>query len=308
MTETPLLLAGDFDAGTAANWDAEVLKVFNRRRPAGKELTIDQAMARLHTTTVDGLEIDPLYTGSAAPLGHPGVMPFTRGTTVKTGDATAWDVQQLHEDPDVAFSHAEVLADLERGATSVWLRLGADAIAPEDLPAVLSGVDPTMAGVSVSSQDDPRAAAAALVAFFKHFDPALVRGNLGFDPLALAARTGDAPDLSCCPEWVGAVLHELPLVRALTVDVTGYDEAGASDVDQLAFALATGVAYLRNLEAAGIPTNDAFGQIVFRVSVNADQFTSIARLRALRRAWARIGEVCGVPASDRGAVQHAVTS
>ncbi|PKQ31602.1 MAG: methylmalonyl-CoA mutase small subunit [Actinobacteria bacterium HGW-Actinobacteria-2] len=308
MTETPLLLAGDFDAGTAANWDAEVLKVFNRRRPAGKELTIDQAMARLHTTTVDGLEIEPLYTGPAAPLGHPGVMPFTRGTTVKTGDATAWDLRQLHEDPDVAFTHAEVLADLERGGTSVWLRLGADAIAPGDLAAVLSGVDPTIAGVSVSSHDDPRAAAAALVAFFKQFDPALVRGNLGFDPLALSARTGEAPDLSCCPEWVGAVLNELPRVRALTVDVTGYDEAGASDVDQLAFALATGVAYLRNLEAAGISTVDAFSQIVFRVSVNADQFTSIARLRALRRAWSRIGEASGVPAAERGAVQHAVTS
>ena len=87
-----------------------------------------------------------------------------------------------------------------------------------------------------------------------------------------------------------------------------YDDAGAGDVDSLAFALATGVAYLRHLEAAGISAADAFGQIAFRVSANADQFMTIARLRALRRLWARVGEVSGVPAAARGAVQHAVSS
>ncbi|HAM45795.1 MAG TPA: methylmalonyl-CoA mutase small subunit, partial [Propionibacteriaceae bacterium] len=97
-------------------------------------------------------------------------------------------------------------------------------------------------------------------------------------------------------------------VRALSVDVTCYNDAGAGDIDQVGYALASGVTYLRELEAAGITPAAAFGQITFRVTVGADQFTSIARLRALRRAWARIGELCGVPAERRGAVQHAVTS
>lgn len=308
MTDTPLQLAGDFATPTREDWEAEVLKVLNRRRPEGKELTIEQAMKRLRTQTIDGLTIEPLYTSTDVPLGHPGVMPFTRGTMVKTSPMTGWDIRQLHEDPDVEFTSAEVVADLERGASSVWLRTGSDAIAVDDVAAVLGGVQPDLAPVSISSAEDQLAAAKALVGWWKGAGAHHARGNLGLDALALAARTGSAPDLGAQAEWVAATLAELPAVRALTVDVLPYDDAGASDVDQLAFALATGVAYLRDLEAAGIAPSSAFGQIAFRVSANADQFTTIARLRALRRLWARVGEVSGVPATARGAVQHAVTS
>jgi len=309
MTDTPLMLAGDFAVPTREQWEAEVLKVLNRRRPEGKELTIDKAMARLRTTTVDGLTIEPLYTESSGPLGHPGVMPFTRGTTVRTGAMASWDVRQLHEDGDTAFTNREVLADLERGATSLWLRVGSDAVAVDDVAAVLAGVKTELAPIAVSSREDQVAAARALAAVWRDAGTgASVRGNLGLDALALAAVTGEAPDLSVHAEWVKAALAELPGVRALTVDVLPYDNAGASDVDQLAFAIATAVAYLRDLEEAGVAPADAFGQIEFRVSANADQFLTIARLRALRRLWARVGEVSGVPAGKRGAVQHAVTS
>jgi methylmalonyl-CoA mutase len=308
MTDTPLQLAGDFAAPTRSDWEVEVLKVLNRRRPEGKELTVEQAMKRLRTVTVDSLTIEPLYTDPTGPLGHPGVMPFTRGTMVKTSPMTAWDIRQLHEDPDTAFTTREILADLERGASSLWLRTGSDAIAVDDVATVLAAVNPDLAPISISSNEDQVAAAKALAGYWKSAEATAARGNLGLDPLALAARTGEAADLSPLAEWVAAVRAELPGVRALTVDVLPYDNAGAGDVDQLAFALATGVAYLRHLEAAGIAPADAFGQLAFRVSASTDQFMTIARLRALRRLWARIGEVSGVPAGDRGAVQHAVSS
>jgi methylmalonyl-CoA mutase len=152
------------------------------------------------------------------------------------------------------------------------------------------------------------AAAKALAAFWKGAGATGAKGNLGLDALALAARTGEKVDLSPHAVWVQAAMAELPGVRALTVDVLPYDDAGAGDVDQLAFAIATGVAYLRDLEAAGVSAADAFGQLEFRVSANADEFLTIARLRALRRLWARVGEVSGVPEDARGAIQHAVTS
>lgn len=305
MTDTPLQLAGDFAAPTREDWEVEVLKVLNRRRPEGKELTIDQAMSRLRTSTVDGLTIEPLYTDPVGPLGLPGAMPFTRGASVH---GTSWDVRALHEDPDVAFTNAQVLADLERGATSVWLRTGEGAIAVDDVAAVLAGVNPAIAPIAISSSTDQVAAAKALAAFWTAAGATGVTGNLGLDALALAAVTGAKADLAPHAEWVQAVLAELPGVRALTVDVLPYDNAGAGDVDQLAFAIATGVAYLRDLEAAGVSAAAAFGQIEFRVSANADEFLTIARLRALRRLWARVGEVSGVPSEARGAVQHAVTS
>ena len=308
MTDTPLLLAGDFATPTREQWEAEVLKVLNRGRPEGKEIPLDKAMARLRTTTVDGLAIEPLYVRDERPLGHAGVMPFTRGTMVKTSPMVTWDVRQLHEDPDVAFTRREILADLERGASSVWLRVGSDAIAVEDLAAVLDGVHPDLAPISLTSAEDQAAAAEALVAFWRAKGAEFARGNLGLDALGLAARTGEAPDLSAQADWVRLTLAEFPAVRALCVDVLPYDDAGAGDVDQLAFAIATGVAYLRDLEAAGIPAAEGAGQLAFRVSANADQFLTIARLRALRRLWARVCEVSGVPGAARGAVQHAVTS
>lgn len=309
-TSDAFTLAGDFASPTDAQWEAEVVKVLNRGRPPGRELTAEQAISRLRTHTVDGLEIDPLYTRDDRQLGYPGVSPFVRGTTIKTGRMEAWDVRQLFENPDAAATRKEVLVDLERGVTSLWLRLGADGIAPADLAAALEGVKFDLAQVAVSSVDDQDAAASALVDTWRNTgtDLSTVRGNLGLDALGLAAARGTTPDFEPQRAWVKRALAEMPGVRAITVDVTGYHDAGASDVDELAFAIATGVDYLRDLEEAGVSPAQAFGQIEFRVSATADQFTTIARLRALRRAWARVGEVSGVPETGRGAVQHAVTS
>ncbi|WP_028707332.1 methylmalonyl-CoA mutase family protein [Propionicicella superfundia] len=307
MTDTPLQLASDFASPTREDWEAEVLKVLNRRRPEGKELTIEQAMTRLRTVTVDGLTIEPLYTRLEEHLGHPGVEPFTRGARVRTGAVQTWDVRQLHEDPDVAFTNQQVLKDMERGATALHLRIDPDAIAPADVPAALNGFRPELAPLSVSSLTDHVAAATALRDFWEGNDPAKMHGNFGIDGLAQAALQGTAADLGPHREWVQIALG-YGHVRALTVDVLPYDNAGASDVQQLGYAIATGIEYLRDLEAAGIAPEVAFSQIQFKVSADADQFMTIARLRALRALWARVGEVVGVPAGKRAALQHVVTS
>ena len=304
MTDTPLLLADEFPTPTRDEWDVEVLKGFNRRRAPGTELTIDQAMARLRTKTVDDLVIEPLYTASEGPLGYPGVAPFTRGATIRSGEMDAWDVRALHEDPDVAFTNEQIKADLARGATSLWLKLGAGAIPVDALAKVLDGVDPGTP-ITVTSTDDPQAAAAALAAWWRQGDPSKAQGNLGIDPIGFAARTGKPADLGLLAKWVQAAA-EFPGVRAITIDVLAYDDAGAGDVQQLAFAAQTGVDYLRALEAAGIAPDAAAKQFEFRVSANADEFLTIARMRAFRKIWTQVLTACGVEPS--GAVQHAVTS
>ncbi len=305
-------LAGDFDPPSREVWEAEVLKVLNRGRPPGKEIGLDKALARLRTVTVDDLSIEPIYTlpeGGTPPLGHPGVMPFERGTSVRKGEPVAWDICALYEDPDPKATNAAILTDLERGVTSLWLRLDDDALAPSDLPKALAGVIADLAGVRVSSRRGQDAAARALLDYWKSAgkDPATERGNLGLDPYAAAVFAGAKPDASGLGEWVRA-LGEFKIARAITVDVTGYHDAGAADVDELAFAIATGIDYLRALEADGVPVETGYAQILFRVSATADQFLTIARLRALRRLWARVGEELGVPAQQRGALQHAVSS
>ena len=208
MPET-LTLAGDFPAPTQEQWHKEVLKVLNRGRPEGKQLNLEKGMARLEPTTVDGVKIEPMYTRQDAPedLGAPGVPPFTRGTTIRTGAIDSWDVRALHEDPDVAFTRKAILTDLERGVTSIWLRVGDDAIAASDVDSVLEGVLLNLAKIEVSSRDDQAAAADALLAAIEKSDAKKdeISFNLGIDPIGSAAINGGEPDLSGLSEWVKKV-------------------------------------------------------------------------------------------------------
>src|SRR5262249_53329619 len=70
--------------------------------------------------------------------------------------------------------------------------------------------------------------------------------------------------------------------------------AGGSEAQELAFAIAGAVDYLRALEAGGVPLDAARRMIYFRLSADADQFLTIAKFRALRNLWARIEQACGL--------------
>ncbi|SHJ66872.1 methylmalonyl-CoA mutase [Tessaracoccus bendigoensis DSM 12906] len=304
-------LAADFNTPSQQDWEKEVLKVLNRKRPEGKELDINQAYKRLTSTTVDGLTIKPLYTieDGVDELGYPGVAPFVRGTTVRNGDMDAWEIAQLQENPDVADAHREILTDLERGDTAVYLRVDPDAVRIDDLDKVLQGVLLNLAPVYLTSRTQQLAAAAKLSEYLRdsEADNASVSGNLGVDPIAAAALAGTKPDLTVVPKAFDLACA-FPNVRPLVVDSTIYNSAGAGDVHELAYAIATGVEYVRALVDAGVSVDDAFGALIFRVSATTDQFATIARLRALRGLWSRVGEVLGVTEAKRGAIQHAVTS
>lgn len=306
-----LTLAGDFESPTNQQWADAVAKVLNKGRPEDKQLSGDAAVCRLETTTVDGLKAEPIYTKADAnyELGVPGVAPFTRGTTVRNGQMDAWDVRALHEDPDAKFTREQVLADLEHGATSIWLRLDPDAIAVTDLEDTLKDVLLELTKVDVSSRTDQVGAAEALLKLFESSDKPKnhLSLNLGLDPIGLAATTGKPADLSVLPGFVKS-LEGYAKSRAIVVDGTVWHNAGAGDVHEVAWLLASAVEYVRTLIEAGISADQAFDTINFRVSAVTDQINTIARLRALRLAWNRVGEVFGVAADKRGARQHAVTS
>lgn len=303
-----LPLAAGFPSLTHAQWQELAAKVVNRGRPEDRRYDGPGAQEALRTHTVDGLTIDPLYEleDEPQPIGHPGIMPFTRGTGLRS-PAAPWDIRGYYDGTDAKTTAEELLLELQRGVTSVWLEVGADAIASDDVARVLDGVMLDLAPVVLSSRDDQRAAAAALLAVWDDRGPerSSAGGRLGHDPLAHVARHGGTVDNSAMIDHVRECLAHRPKVRAITVDTRPYHDAGAGDVDELGCAVAAGIAHVRALEAAGISARDAFAQINFRVSAGTDQFLTIARLRALRRVWARVGEVCGVPVELRGARQHA---
>ncbi|WP_406069078.1 methylmalonyl-CoA mutase family protein [Micromonospora sp. NBC_01638] len=266
------------------HWRTMALAVLQKAGRAGPQHAPEDVDRLLATTTDNGTTIAPLHlAGPPAPaLGTP---PTPGG----------WDVRPHHDatDPDLGEALA---ADIAAGVTSVWLE------SPE--PAVLRAILPTLraAGTAIVLEAGERNAEAAEALLTQ---PEPVRGNLGADPIGLAVRQGGTPDLAMLAALAGRCANR-PGLRSIVVDGTAFHDVGGGEADELGSALATGVAYLRALTEGGLPVQAAFEQIEFRYAVGADQFVEIAKLRAARLLWARVGAVCGVAPARQW--QHAVTS
>ncbi|MET8947144.1 methylmalonyl-CoA mutase subunit beta [Streptomyces sp. NPDC004542] len=307
MTVLPddgLSLAAEFPDATHEQWHHLVEGVL---RKSGKEVSGEAAEDALSTTLEDGLRTRPLYTTrDAAPdPGLPGFAPFVRGGRPEGNTRGGWDVRQRH----AAAEDGAVLTDLENGVTSLWLVLGEGGIPVASLGKVLDGVYLDLAPVVLDAGRDVAAAAEALLRLYEErgVDPKAAHGNLGADPLGYEARTGAPLDFAPAAALAARCAECHPGLRALTVDALPYHEAGGSAAQELGLSLATGVAYLRELTEAGLTVEQAAGQLEFRYAATADQFLTIAKLRAARRLWARVAEVCGAPGAG-AQTQHAVTS
>ncbi len=298
-----LPLAAEFPAASAQDWRALVAGVLRRSAPAAT----GDPTAALRWHTYDELELLPLYTAEEAPLPAPppGVAPFVRGSGRTAG---GWDVRQRHADPDPVVTSAAIATDLAGGVQSLWLRLGPDGIAVDDLARVLEQVDLAAVPLAMDAGADTLAAAQALRALAQARQVPLraLRGSLGADPIGAQARGGPTADLSLLAE-LAAHVAQSPELQLATVDASVYHEAGGSDAHELAIATAVGVAYLRALTAAGLDVEKALAALEFRFVVTADQFGSIAKLRAARLVWDRVAELSGAETRS-GQRQHATTS
>lgn len=305
MTVLPddgLSLAAEFPDATHEQWQHLVEGVL---RKSGKDVSGPAAVEALSTVLEDGLRTRPLYTArDAAPdPGLPGFAPFVRGGRAEGNTAGGWDLRQRH----TAVADGVPLADLENGVTSLWLVLGEGGIPVSSLGRVLDRVYLDLAPVALDAGADVEPAARELLRLYEERGVAkeAARGNLGGDPLGHEARTGKPSAFAPVASLARLCAEEYPGLRALTVDALPYHEAGGSAAQELGSSLATGVAYLRELTEAGLTVEQACTQLEFRYAATADQFLTIAKLRAARRLWARVTEVCGAPSAQ---VQHAVTS
>jgi methylmalonyl-CoA mutase len=297
----PIRLAADFPAATREQWRELISAVL---RKSGGRADIDPETA-LTTTTYDGIEIKALYTADDAreSEGLPGTAPYVRGARA---EAASWDVRQLHQDPDAKRANTAVLRDLASGATSLWLVVGERGIPVAGLGDVLDGVYLDLAPIALDAGADVEAASSALLGLAT--DEGALSGSLGADPVGTRARTGHELDVGVLGR-LAQLAADAPGLRVATVDATVYHDAGAGDADELAIATSVGVAYLRALTDAGLSLGDALDRLEFRYAVTADQFTSIAKLRAARQLWSRVAELSGADLDIAGAQrQHAVTS
>lgn len=292
---TPLALAQPEDRHSREEWEAATAAVLRKARKLTDEDPDAAVWDRLTHTTLDGIAIPPLGVAGGP---EPSVRPRRAG---------AWDIRALVSNPDAKLANEEALVDLDGGVTSLWVAVDETT----DLPAVLDGVLLDLAPVVLDAPTVPTEAARALLAYAAERGVALhPDSNLGADPLGAMLR-----DLPLAVEEAIGELRDLAVqakeagVRAIVVDATAAHDLGASDVQELAWSISAGVAYLRWLTDHGLDLVDAANLIEFRYAATDEQFPTIAKLRAARQLWASVLQHSGlaedVVVEQR---QHAVTS
>jgi methylmalonyl-CoA mutase len=255
---------------------------------------------RLVSKTYDGLKIEPIY-------------PRAKGVAPIAGRAAAapWQIMQRIDHPDTAKANVLALHDLENGATGLEIEFqggpgargfGVADANPDTLKRLFDGVM-FDAGIAIAlnpvlGRGNAGATLAALIEARK-VDPAKVDLRFNYQALSTMAVRGSAaaawsemetPFAKVVGDLIGRGFKG-PFVLACGRPV---DDAGGSEAQELAFALALALAYLRTLEAGGIALDAARAAISFRLSADADQFLTIAKFRALRLLWARVEAACGL--------------
>jgi methylmalonyl-CoA mutase len=249
--------------------------------------------------TYDGVRIEPIYRRATDAGPIPG-----------RAAAAPWQIMQRIDHPDAVSANAQAMHDLENGATGLTLvfagangayGFGLDPSA-EAVEKVLDGIY-LDAGIAIELQIGPQSRMAAIhVAEYikrKGIGPASCNIRFGLDPLGACAVWGSSP--YSWPEVVPAVTGAIKGLATMgfkgpfaAADGRVVHDAGGSEVQELAFVLACGVAYLRAIEQAGVPLEEAQGMVYARLSADADQFLTLAKFRAMRLLWARVEQASGL--------------
>lgn len=287
-TTDDLPLAAEFPPATRDDW-----------RKLAEGVLKGAPLEKLAGKTYDGLRIEPIYErarDAAAIPARPAASP--------------WQIMQRVDHPDAAAANAQALHDLENGATGLTLVFaGANSArgygllpTKEALARALDGVY-LDAGIGIELEIGLQSRemgqhVADLLAAHK-ISSASVDIRFGLDPIGGNAVRGGSPGSW---ESTAKVFGE----KIATLSKLGFrgpfapadgrviHDAGGSEAQELAYVLAVGVAYLRALDAAGIPLEDAQRMIYVRLAADADQFLTMAKFRAMRLLWARIEQSCGL--------------
>jgi methylmalonyl-CoA mutase len=252
---------------------------------------------RLVARTYDGLAIQPLYERATD----------ARPVAARTLGAP-WTVMQRVDHPDPAAANEQALHDLENGATGLTIvfkgSLNADGYgldgSAETLGRVLDGIylDAGVVidfNVSATTRDASRHFAALVKS--RGIAPETVEMRASLNPLGHLAATGEGDWKKIAPAFatqVGELAGQGFRGPFAVADGRVVHNAGGSEAHELAFALASAVTYLRELEASGIALDAARRMIYFRLAADADQFLTIAKFRAVRKLWARVEQACGL--------------
>ncbi len=317
LNEPAGALFDEFAAPTFEEWKAEVERLL-------KGKPFDKSML---TRTHEGITLQPVYRqedleGLEFVKAMPGHAPFVRGTTLYHQEKGGWLVAQEHTCCTAEEYNAILRRSLSRGQSAVMLpldragRLGLDPdhgdvnsvgvdgvsiCSVEDLGKALDSIDLAKTPVFIQSGASGMPFLGLYVALAKRngYNPAKLQGAIAMDPLGELVRLGK---LSQSLDWEWISMAEM--TRWATKNAPGlgtcwihgeiYHDGGAHAVQELAFAMATAIQYLRELELKGIAPEVAASHMRFSFGLGTNFFMEVAKLRAARLLWNRILEASGV--------------
>lgn len=258
---------------------------------------------KLTTRTPEAITLQPLYTAEhSAHIAHqhtlPGEFPFVRGTSATPA---AWQIAQEIAYPDPAQFNAALRHDLERGQTAINITRFKPMIGTiDDMRQALADIDLTAWPLIAQT-----GLAEGAMIFALADDPATLRGFIGFDPLGSLVKLGmvrQSAAYDASAALTRYALDRAPNVRTVMIDTRRYHDAGATAVQEIAYALATGAEYIRELTARGLSVDQACGRMTFALGIGADFFMQIAKFRAARLLWAHVVRAFG--GDDESAMMH----
>jgi methylmalonyl-CoA mutase len=249
--------------------------------------------------TSDGIRIEPLYEAAAEPSSRP-----------LRAQAGRWHVTARVDHPDETEAAKLALADLQGGADSLSLSFagapaargfGLQATTVEALDAALDGVMLDLVRLRLDPVPGGRKQALLLAELVdqRGHAPSSLQIDFGMEPIGVLASSGalavHLPELGKrIAETIGTLKSRGFAGPFLAADGRIWHEAGASEAQELGAVLATAVTYLRLLEAQGIPLAEARDAISFTLVADADEFVTVAKLRAARLLWDRVQHACGL--------------
>jgi methylmalonyl-CoA mutase N-terminal domain/subunit len=293
------------------------------RKASLEPLTSRLPERRDRFATSSDIEISPLQTPLdqtgeyAEKLGFPGEYPYTRGIQPNMYRGRLWTMRQYAGYASAEESNARYRFLLDKGQSGLSVAFDLPTQIGYDADDAIARGEVGKVGVSISSIEDMNtlfhqipldkvstsmtinAPAAVLLALYiavgKRKGIALkdLRGTVQNDILKEYIARGTyifppAPSMRLITDLMQFCQREVPNWN--TISISGYHirEAGSTAVQEVAFTLANGIAYVSSALAAGLNVDDFAPQLSFFFNAHNNFLEEIAKFRAARRLWARI--------------------
>lgn len=300
-------------ASQKKRWE-EKLAAQRQKRPERQSEFVTDSGITLHTVYTPD---DIAATDYARDLALPGDYPFTRGVQPNMYRGRLWTMRQY-----AGFGSAEETNErfkylLEQGQTGLSVafdlptQIGYDSDHPMARGEVgkvgvaidsLLDMETLFAGIpleKVSTSMTINAPAAILLAMYiavarkQGVDPAALNGTIQNDILKEYIARGTyifppAPSMRLITDIFAYCAQNIPNWN--TISISGYHirEAGSTAVQEVAFTLADGIAYVQAAIDAGLDVDTFAPRLSFFFNAHLNFFEEIAKFRAARRLWARI--------------------